>query len=69
MNVFKFFFNITNLLSAPQAVSPVMPDPGDHPEIRSMDMRQLADLPWPRRPELEAEQEAPHPMQRLSRCA
>jgi hypothetical protein len=44
MTPFKFFLNLRRALTAPALASD---DPLLHPEIRQMDLRQLADLPFP----------------------
>jgi hypothetical protein len=67
MEVLKFFFSLTRQRAAPAVEGPALPDAGDHPDIRLMDLRQLADLPWPCRPEAEVEVTPQAPP--LAQCA
>jgi hypothetical protein len=68
---FKLFFNLTSRMPAhPTRSEYLAPDPLDHPAIRAMDLRQLADLPLPERsPANVAEPQDARHDGTLARCA
>ncbi len=48
MTPLKIFLNLKDRLLAEEALTDIQPDdPLQHPEVRSMNLRQLADLPFP----------------------
>jgi len=47
MTPLKFFLNMKTWLETAEIPVEMHDDPFRHPDIRSMDLRQLADLPFP----------------------
>lgn len=73
MNPLKIFLNtILQTMSARSTVEAFRPDALDHPDIRAMDLLQLADLPMPYLPmpaPMVADAEAQPESMPLARCA